>query len=160
MALAKSRETLKNLQTSTEYKSLQEAEDTLAQAESRKKQAERLAQGAEKSGQEAKSRKENAQTLISRYQSELPPKEAESSEREDAYKTAMKQKNQTEAEWMDLTEKYARTEPELLQKKIDDHNRKKASAQSRIDAAKKTVGRGKCPVLEELEAQRLSLIHI
>lgn len=154
MALAKSRETLKNLQASTEYKSLREAEDTLAQAESRKKQAERLAQGAEKSGEEVKSRKEKAQTLISRFQSELPPKESECSERESAYKTAMKQKDQTEAEWMDLTEKYTRTEPELLQKKIDDHNRKKAGAQSRIDAAKKAVGYRKCPVLEELEARR------
>ena len=68
----------------------------------------------------------------------------------------MEEKDLAEAEWTGLTGRYQRNDPELIQKKVDAHGKKKAAAESLYSASKKAIDGREKPVLEELEAAKMS----
>ena len=101
--------------------------------------------------QKAKSAEDNARTLITRYLSELPGQREEKSCRETEYRQIMTEKDLTEAEWKELTERHDRGETEILQKKADSHSQKKAAAERMKHTAETAIRGRQRPELGKLE---------
>lgn len=143
---------LKNLEAARDYENEEEAKTVLAEAESRRKEAEESCRSARQKEQQARTAKTETETLISRYQSELPAQDEECARRKSAYEKIMTEKDLTEAEWKALTEKYSRGETVRLQEKVDAHKQKKAAAESRKSSATEAVGDQERPLPDELKA--------
>ena len=143
---------LKNLEAARDYENEEEAKTVLAEAESRRKEAEESCRSARQKEQQARTAKTETETLISRYQSELPAQDEECARRKSAYEKIMTEQDLTEAEWKALTEKYSRGETVRLQEKVDAHKQKKAAAESRKSSATEAVGDQERPLPDELKA--------
>ena len=149
--LAAGKAALQSLEGSRIYSTEIEAKEAFLSARDKKQKRERAYSEAKAAEQKAKSAKENTETLIRQYLSELPVQEEERERRMDAYGQVMSEKELTEAEWKELTRKYPRSEPEFLQRKVDAHNKKKAAAESLKRTAEAAIGGRKRPQPEELK---------
>lgn len=153
--LEKSRTMLESLEEQKDYSTEQEANAAMISAENAKKAREAEYEAAHKAAQAAKSAKENAQTLMERYERELPGRREEREQRRAAYEKLMEEKGSAEWEWKDICGKYAKTETVRLQDWINGYDRKKASAEGSRSAALKAIGGRQRPVMEELEAAKM-----
>lgn len=149
--LAAGKAALQSLEGSRIYSTEIEAKEAFLSAREGKQKRERAYSEARAAEQKAKSAKENTETLIRQYLSELPGQEEERERRRDAYEQIMGEKELTEAEWKELTGKYPRSEPEFLQRKVDEHSKRKAAAESLKRTAEAAIGERKKPQPEELE---------
>ena len=149
--LAAGKAALQSLEAAKIYSTESEAKAAFLSAREGKQKRERAYSEARDAEQRAKSAKENAETLIRQYLAELPGQEEERDRRRDAYEQIMGEKELTEAEWKELTVKYPRSEPEILQRKVDEHSKKKAAAESLKHTAETAISGRKRPQPEELE---------
>ena len=150
-AFASKQAELEHLEASRDYQSEAEAETALAKAGEGRRNAETISQAAGLKEQQAKSARTQADTLISRYKSELPIQDAECGLRKDDYEKSMDAKEISETEWKELTEKYTRGDAAALQEKTDIWHQRKAAAVSRRDTAKAAIGSQDRPVPDELK---------
>ena len=91
-----------------------------------------------------------AQTLISRYEEEIPVLRTEMEERARAYGALLTQKQCGADEWKPVAEAYDKAAADRLQAELENYGKRKASAQGRIEAAKEAVGDRERPKTEEL----------
>ena len=154
--LAAEKAKLKSLYDARDYETEEEANAVFHEARNEKQKREKAYGNARTAEQKTRSAKENAETLIRRYLQELPGQKDERERRRKAYEQIMEEKDLAEAEWTGLTERYQRNDPELIQKKVDAHGKKKAAAESLYSASKKAIDGREKPVLEELEAAKMS----
>ena len=152
--LAGSEAALENIKGSTEFKTEEEAKAALLQAEDSKKQAEEVYQKVLSEAKKAANAQKQAETLISRYQQEIPEQKKCVEDRKTSYTEVMEIKQMTESEWKELVETYSREAAEDLQKTVNAYNEKKTAAQARRDFAQNAVGESKRPVLEELQKEK------
>ena len=152
--LAGSEAALENIKGSTEFKTEEEAKAALLQAEDSKKQAEEVYQKVLSEAKKAANAQKQAETLISRYQQEIPEQKKCVEDRKTSYTEVMEIKQMTESEWKELVETYSREAAEDLQKTVNAYNEKKTAAQARRDSAQNAVGESKRPVLEELQKEK------
>lgn len=152
--LAAGKAALQSLEGSRIYSTESEAKEAFLSARDEKQKKERAYSKARAEEQKAKSAKENAETLIRQYLAELPGQEEERDRRRKDYEQIMGEKELTEAEWKELTVKYPRSEPEILQRKVDAHSKKKAAAESLKRTAQAAIGGRKRPQPEELESAK------
>ena len=136
------------------YKTEEEAKAALLQAEDSKKQAEEVYQKVLSEAKKAANAQKQAETLISRYQQEIPEQKKCVEDRKTSYTEVMEIKQMTESEWKELVETYSREAAEDLQKTVNAYNEKKTAAQARRDSAQNAVGESKRPVLEELQKEK------
>lgn len=142
---------LEHLETSRDYQSEEEAETALARAEEGRKNAEAVSRTARRKAQQAESARTKADALISRYKSELPVQDEECSKRKDSYEKIMEEKDLSETEWKELTEKYTRGDAAAFQERAEAWQKRKTAAMSRRDSAKAAIGGQDRPVPEELK---------
>lgn len=142
---------LEHLETSRDYQSEEEAETALARAEKGRKNAEAVSRAARRKAQQAESAGTKADALISRYKSELPVQDEECGKRKDSYEKIMEEKDLSETEWKELTEKYTRGDASAFQKRAEAWQKRKTAAMSRRDSAKAAIGGQDRPVPEELK---------
>ena len=121
--------------------------------ETKKEQCEQAYQSARTAEQKAKSAKEKAETLIRRYQAELPGQREERDHRKIDYEAFMAEKDLAESEWKLLAGTYDRKMPQKLQNTVDTYNRKKAAAERLRDTARTAIGNQPRPVLQKLKAE-------
>lgn len=152
--LAGSEATLKNLKNSVEFQTEEEAKAALHQAERTMQQAEKKYQQASAKAKEAANSQKQAETLIGRYQQEIPAQKQCVEERKTSYIEIMRTKQMTEKEWKELAEAYSREAAEEFQKTVNTYYEKKAAQQARRDSAKNAIGGAKRPVLEEIQKER------
>ena len=142
---------LEHLETSRDYQSEEEAETALAKAEKERKNAEAVSRAARRKAQQAESARTKADALISRYKSELPVQDEECGKRKDSYEKIMEEKDLSEAEWKELTEKYTRGDAAAFQERAEAWQKRKTAAMSRRDSAKAAIGGQDRPVPEVLK---------
>lgn len=142
---------LEHLETSRDYQSEEEAETALAKAEKGRKNAETISRAARLKEQQAESARTKADALISRYKSELPVQDEECGKRKDSYEKIMEEKDLSEAEWKEMTEKYTRGDAAAFQERAEAWQKRKTAAMSRRDSAKVAIGGQDRPVPEELK---------
>ena len=152
--LAGSEAALQNLRGSAEFDTKEAAEAALLQAKSLKQDAESIYEKASKEAREAVNAQKQAETLISRYQQEIPEQKKVANERKSSYIEAMESKQMTEAEWKELVGTYSREASEEFQKIVSAYHEKKAAAQARRDSARSAVGESERPVLEEIHKEK------
>ena len=71
-----------------------------------------------------------AETLISRYQQEIPEQKKCVEDRKTSYTEVMEIKQMTESEWKELVETYSREAAEEFQKTVNAYYEKKSAAQA------------------------------
>lgn len=152
--LAGSEATLKNLKDSAEFQTEEEAKAALQQAVSSKQRAEETYQKASAEAKKAVNSQKQAETLIGRYQQEIPTQRQCVEERKTSYIEIMRTKQMTEKEWKELAEAYSREAAEEFQKTVNTYYEKKAAQQARRDSAKNAVGEAGRPVLEEIQKEK------
>ena len=152
--LAGSEATLKNLKDSAEFQTEEAAKAALHQAVSSKQRAEETYQKASAEAKEAVNSQKQAETLIGRYQQEIPTQKQCVEERKTSYIEIMSTKQMAEKEWKELAEAYSREAAEEFQKTVNTYYEKKAAQQARRDSAKNAVGKVGRPVLEEIQKER------
>lgn len=150
-ALAAARAALQSLELSQDYQTEDEAASAMEKARHDKEKKEQSYSAARSEEQKAKSAEDNARALITRYLSELPGQREEKACRETEYRQIMTEKDLTEAEWKELTERHDRGETEILQKKADSHSQKKAAAERMKHTAETAIHGRQRPELGKLE---------
>jgi exonuclease SbcC len=145
-------ETLNGLQAQKEYPAEKDANLALTQATTTKEAADAAYDVAHASAQSAKTAKETSETLIERYEKELPAQKEERARRMESYQKILAEKALSEADWKAVTEQHEKSEAAVLQETITAHGTKKATAKGAFAAAKAAIGDAAKPVLEDLEA--------
>ena len=146
-----SKTNLENLEKAKDYPTVEEANAALASAEKAKEEKDKEYLKANQTAKKAKQDKDQAETLLEKYKKEIVEQTEERTLREEAYQKIMAEKDSSELEWKDLTQKHRKTETTVIQAKIDAHNQKKVAAKSLQASAKKAIGEQERPHLEELE---------
>ena len=152
--LAGSEAALENARKSAEFQSEEEARSALLSAEVRRKSTEETYQRVSKEAGDAQNAQKQAETLIRRYQQEIPDQRKCVNERDSSYMKIMKIKQMSEKEWIELVGSYSRDAAEDFQKRINAYNEKKAAAQAEKASAQKAAGRYDRPVLEDLHREK------
>ncbi len=150
-ALAASRAALEGLEADREYPTREEAEAALAAAKTSKREMDAACAAADREAEEAKQRRDKAETLLKRYSQELPAQKQELGRRLAEYEAVMQEKLLTEPEWKEITAKHTKAEAAELQARIDEHGRRKATAEGMRESAQRAVSGRERPVMEELE---------
>ena len=152
--LAGSEAALENIKGSAEFKTEEEAKAALLQAENSKNQAEKVYQKVLTETKEAANAQKQTETLISRYQQEIPEQKKRVENRKTSYIEVMETKRMTESEWKEIVETYSREAAEEFQKTVNAYYEKKAAAQAQKDSAQSAIGEEQKPVLEEIQKER------
>ena len=148
--LAAAVQVCKELESSKTFTSEDEARGVLCKQEILLKGKEEALKDASKKAAQARTARANAQTLISRYEEEIPVLRTEMEERERAYGALLTQKQCGADEWKPVAEAYDKAAADRLQAELENYGKRKASAQGRIEAAKEAVGDRERPKTEEL----------
>ena len=103
----------------------------------------------------------NCQTLIHRYQSELPEQKELCENRKRAYLELLKKKGIAEKQWKEVCENYSPSDADQLQGQIDSWKQKKIASQASKESAEKAIQGREMPDLdkaqEEMEQAQLVL---
>ena len=127
---------------SREFSSAEEAKELLKKAEQKKREAEEKAKNAKTSREKAQADVEGAKTRIEEYQKELPKREKQRADRLAAYEKGIEEAGLTEEAWRALTDQYALSEADRLQKETEEYYRNHAKLSGRQQmAAKETAGK-------------------
>lgn len=154
MALIKSKTKLSGFKESIDYPSREDAENALKNAEKRKEEKELMYHNTQQAASDAKTKKDQAEELISRYSKELPSLIEELNQRKSSYDSILAEKDLSEFEWKEITEKHERNETDLLQGQVHTYKKKKDTAAGMYESAKNIIGNQKRPVMEELEKEK------
>ncbi len=153
-ALFGSRSFLASLNTSRDFETRQAAQSAIRDAQNQKNQKNDIYQAAGRQTQKARAAKENAETLIRRYQQELPALSEELAVRQAAYEEIMEEKDLSEAEWNETVRRYEKKAAAVLGNEVRQFEQKKAAASARMTSAKNAIQDREKPVMELLEKKR------
>lgn len=142
---------LEGLRQQKDYATREEAMDALAAAKTSKAGADAAFQTARQRAALAKEEKAAAETLVNKYQSDLPGQAADAEVRQAAYQSILAEKALSQEQWMETTKAHKKEEIELLQGRLNAHMQKEASARGALETAAKAVGEQQKPNLEQLE---------
>ena len=153
-AFTVSRSDLANLEKAKEYPTAEEARAVLVSAEKAREGKNKAYREASQAKTDAKKAKDQVETLLAQHKKDIIEQTEEQTRRADAYQRIMTEKDISESEWKDLTEKHIRTETAELRTRVDAHNQRKAAAESILASAKKAIGKQERPQMEELEEEK------
>lgn len=146
-------ELLKKIRAARIYESETDADSARREAEKRKEESVKARDAARREEQNARTGKEQTETLITRYEAELPALQIRASQRKQTYETMCQERKLTEEEWQSLTERYSQKDADEFQRRTEAYQRKLAAAQSlKASAAEATAGQAR-PDPGELKAQ-------
>lgn len=153
-ALSAAEATRQTLLSGREFDSLEAAEQMLRSQLAAKSQLDEAYNRAADVQKTAKTKLDNALALIDRYTKEIPELKQQKSQRMQAYRAAMEQRDMDEQLWQELVSGHTRQEPISLQEQLDAYNQACTAAQSRREAAVSAIDGAEKPVMETLTAQQ------
>lgn len=154
-ALAGSRAALAKLEEDRDYPTESEAQAALDAATASKEEKDAAYNSASQAVTDARQKRDKTRALIERYHKEFPVQKEECGRRREIYEAILKEKDLTEPEWKDLTDRYAKSEADRLQARVEEYHRKKATAEGTYKTAKEAIGDRTRPDTRELEAAKI-----
>lgn len=138
--------------SSSAYRTREDAVAQRTQAQEAKQKAEAAAsQAAEKERQAQKAGTE-CTARIQQLDAEMPKKQADVEEFNQQYQQTMAEKSLDETQWQALTANYDAEEPDRLQKKVNDFDQKKNTAETQCTTAQSAIAGREKPNMEQLNA--------
>lgn len=134
------------------YRTREDAVAQRTQAQEAKQKAEAAASQAAEKERQAQKAETDCETQIRRLNEEMPQKQANAEEFNQQYQQTMADKSLDEAQWQALTANYDAGEPDRLQKKVNDFDQKKNTAETQCTAAQNAIAGREKPNMEQLNA--------
>lgn len=134
------------------YRTREDAVAQRVQAEAALKQANAAENQAKDDERQAHDAKAACETRIKQLDAEMPKKQANAEELNKQYQRTMAEKSLDEAQWKSLTAGYDAEEPDRLQKKVNDFDQKKNTAETQCTTAQSAIAGREKPNMEQLNA--------
>lgn len=134
------------------YRTREDAVAQRTQAQEAKQKAEAAASQAAEKERQAQKAETDCETQIRRLNEEMPQKQANAEEFNQQYQQTMAEKSLDETQWRQLTADYDAEEPERLQKKVNDFDQKKNTAETQCTTAQSAIAGREKPDMAKLEA--------
>lgn len=138
--------------SSSAYRTREDAVAQRTQAQEAKQKAEAAASQAAEKERQAQKAETDCETQIRRLNEEMPQKQANAEEFNQQYQQTMAEKSLDEAQWQALTANYDAEEPDRLQKKVNDFDQKKNTAETQCTMAQSAIAGREKPDMAKLEA--------
>ena len=148
--LAAAQAELKSTFISTYYKSEEEANQFMEQAEQRKKNAEKQYHSCDKVDKKVRSDKEKTEQEIAQHRRDIPNLQDKSDKRKAVYIQLMEEKQLTEPQWKCVTESYDKADRQQFEEKIIQYQRKLSAAGKQKAVAEKAIDGRVKPDMEQL----------
>ena len=152
--LAAAQAELKSTFISTYYKSEEEANQFMEQAEQRKKNAEKQYHSCDKVDKKVRSDKEKTELEIARHRRDIPNLQDKSDKRKAVYIQLMEEKQLTEPQWKCVTESYDKADRQQFEEKIRQYQSKLSAAGKQKAVAEKAIDGRVKPDMEQLCSER------
>ena len=134
------------------YRTREDAVAQRKQAQEAKEKAEAAASQAAEKERQAQKAETDCETQIRRLNEEMPQKQANAEEFNQQYQQTMAEKSLDETQWQALTANYDAEEPDRLQKKVNDFDQKKNTAETQCTTAQSAIAGREKPDMAKLEA--------
>lgn len=138
--------------SSNAYRTREDAVAQRTQAQEAKQKAEAAASQAAEKERQAQKAETDCETQIRRLNEEMPQKQANAEEFNQQYQQTMAEKSLDETQWQALTANYDAEEPDRLQKKVNDFDQKKNTAETQCTTAQSAIAGREKPDMAKLEA--------
>lgn len=138
--------------SSSAYRTREDAVAQRTQAQEAKQKAEAAASQAAEKERQAQKAETDCETQIRRLNEEMPQKQANAEEFNQQYQQTMSEKSLDETQWQALTANYDAEEPDRLQKKVNDFDQKKNTAETQCTTAQSAIAGREKPDMAKLEA--------
>lgn len=138
--------------SSSAYRTREDAVAQRTQAQEAKQKAEAAASQAAEKERQAQKAETDCETQIRRLNEEMPQKQANAEEFNQQYQQTMADKSLDETQWQALTANYDAEEPDRLQKKVNDFDQKKNTAETQCTTAQSAIAGREKPDMAKLEA--------
>lgn len=148
--LAAAQAELKSTFISTYYKSEEEANQFMEQAEQRKKNAEKQYHSCDKVDKKVRSDKEKTELEIAQHRRDIPNLQDKSDKRKAVYIQLMEEKQLTEPQWKCVTESYDKADRQQFEEKIRQYQSKLSAAGKQKAVAEKAIDGCVKPDMEQL----------
>ena len=148
--LAAAQAELKSTFISTYYKSEEEANQFMEQAEQRKKKAEKQYHSCDKVDKKVRSDKEKTELEIAQHRRDIPNLQDKSDKRKAVYTQLMEEKQLTEPQWKCVTESYDKADRQQFEEKIRQYQSKLSAAGKQKAVAEKAIDGRVKPDMEQL----------
>ena len=148
--LAAAQAELKSTFISTYYKSEEEANQFMEQAEQRKKNAEKQYHSCDKVDKKVRSDKEKTELEIAQHRRDIPNLQDKSDKRKAVYIQLMEEKQLTEPQWKCVTERYDKADRQQFEEKIRQYQSKLSAAGKQKAVAEKAIDGRVKPDMEQL----------
>lgn len=148
--LAAAQAELKSTFISTYYKSEEEANQFMEQAEQRKKNAEKQYHSCDKVDKKVRSDKEKTELEIAQHRRDIPNLQDKSDKRKAVYTQLMEEKQLTEPQWKCVAENYDKADRQQFEEKIRQYQRKLSAAGKQKAVAEKAIDGRVKPDMEQL----------
>lgn len=133
------------------YRTREDAVAQRTQAQEAKQKAEAAASQAAEKERQAQKAKTECRARIQQLDAEMPKKQADAEEFNQQYQQTMAEKSLDETRWQALTANYDAEEPDRLQKKVNDFDQKKNTAETRCTMAQSAIAGREKPDMAKLE---------
>ena len=134
------------------YRTREDAVAQRTQAKEAKQKAEAAASQAAGKERQAQKAKTECRARIQQLDAEMPKKQANAEEFNQQYQQTMAEKSLDETQWQALTANYDAEEPDRLQKKVNDFDQKKNTAETQCTTAQSAIAGREKPDMAKLEA--------
>lgn len=151
--LTGSQAVLKELEQSRDYPTAEEAENAFVSAQTIKNEKTEIYADISRKLVTAKQQKDNSRILSEKYSNELPSLKSKYEQFRTDYKKIISENDFTESEWKGIISDYKKSYTGILRNKVDDHIKKKSTADGMYAFAIKAIGNQKVPDIELLEKQ-------
>lgn len=138
--------------SSSAYRTRGDAVAQRTQAQEAKQKAEAAASQAAEKERQAQKAETDCETQIRRLNEEMPQKQANAEEFNQQYQQTMAEKSLDETQWRQLAADYDAEEPDHLQKKVNDFDQKKNTAETQCTMAQSAIAGREKPDMAKLEA--------
>lgn len=138
--------------SSSAYRTREDAVAQRTQAQEAKQKAEAAESQAAEKERQAQKAETDCETQIRRLNEEMPQKQANAEEFNQQYQQTMADKSLDETQWQALTANYDAEEPDRLQKKVNDFDQKKNTAETQCTMAQSAIAGREKPNMEQLNA--------
>ena len=152
-ALEGARSELAGYSSSSDFSSEEEAKNARNMAENRKNHTEEVLKEARNKAECTRQKKTEAETLIRRYEKELPARKKEKDRQKKIYETLLQEKNLTEEQWKNLTDIYEKYAAEEFRNDVNSFRNRQTAAKSSTRSMRAAIGERQRPVLEEKRSQ-------
>lgn len=147
--LAAAQAELKSTFISTYYKSEEEANQSMEQAERRKKDAEKQYQSCDEVDKKVRSDKEKTELKIAQHRRDIPNLQDKSEKRKVVYTQLMEEKQLTESQWKCVIDSYDKADRQQFEEKIRQYQRKLSAAGKQKAVAEKAIDGRVKPDMEQ-----------